>query len=100
MEYLFAPFAVFQLLPVLTLVPAALLGWLQYRASKQQPGLKPRCLGYITSLLWLAYGIWEWRVQIWARTETAPIRVDLLLVYPLLAILTVWFLLALRRRGR
>ena len=33
MGYLFAPFAVLQVLPALALVPAALLGWLQYRAA-------------------------------------------------------------------
>ena len=100
MEYLFAPFAIFQSLPAFALLPAALLGWLQYRANKRQPGSKAGYLGFIVSLLWLVYAVWEWRVQIWARDETAPIRVDLLLIYPLLAILTSWFLFALWRRFR
>jgi hypothetical protein len=99
-EYLFAPFAIFQLVPAFALVPAAVLGWLQYRAAKQQPGSKPQYLGFITSLLWLAYAVWEWRVKIWAETVTAPIRVDLLLIYPLLIILTSWSLFAIWRRFR
>ena len=37
---------------------------------------------------WLAYAAWEWLVQ--ARTPEANIRVDLLLIWPVLAILSMW----------
>ncbi len=38
---------------------------------------------------WLAYDAWEWLVM--TRTPEADIRVDLLVIWPILAILTVWF---------
>jgi hypothetical protein len=38
---------------------------------------------------WLLYAAWEWLVQ--ARTPEANIRVDLLVIWPVLALLTVWF---------
>ncbi len=41
-----------------------------------------------TGVLLATYLIWEVVVQLWARTEEGPIiRVDLLVIYPVLAIL-------------
>jgi hypothetical protein len=37
---------------------------------------------------WALYAAWEWLVR--ARTPDADIRVDLLLIWPILAIVTVW----------
>lgn len=37
---------------------------------------------------WALYAAWEWLVT--ARTPDADIRVDLLVIWPALAILTVW----------
>lgn len=45
----------------------------------------------ITALAWLGYAVWEWIVLI--QTPEANIRVDLLLIWPLLAILTLWALI-------
>ncbi|PCI07295.1 MAG: hypothetical protein COB73_08500 [Flavobacteriaceae bacterium] len=39
--------------------------------------------------LWLAYFIWEYFVQQWSKTESTPIiRVDLIIIIPLLLIAT------------
>lgn len=43
----------------------------------------------IVSGAWLLYAAWEWLVQ--TRTPEANIRVDLLVIWPLLALLTAWF---------
>jgi len=43
-----------------------------------------------TLVLLAAYLIWEVVVQIWAKTEGGPIiRVDLLIIYPVLVILII-----------
>lgn len=44
----------------------------------------------IASLAWGIYAAWEWLVQ--AKTPEANIRVDLLLIWPMLAILSAWAL--------
>jgi hypothetical protein len=46
---------------------------------------------WVPALLWLAYAAWEWLVLV--RTPEANIRVDLLVVWPTLALVTLWALL-------
>lgn len=43
---------------------------------------------WVPALLWLAYAAWEWLVG--AVTLEANIRVDLLLIWPMIAIVTLW----------
>lgn len=51
------------------------------------------------ALLWAAAGLWEWLVM--TLTPEANIRVDLLLLWPLLLLVTAWGLVqAVRRRRR
>jgi hypothetical protein len=40
---------------------------------------------------WLLYAAWEWLVQL--RTPEANIRFDLLIIWPVLAILSAWAIL-------
>ncbi len=50
--------------------------------------IKRRLLILIT--LWIAYFIWEYFVQQWSKSETtAVIRVDLILLIPILFIATI-----------
>lgn len=42
-----------------------------------------------TLCLWLLYIPYYFMMQRWEQTVTAPIRVDLLLIYPLLGLLTL-----------
>ena len=44
---------------------------------------------------WLVYAAWEWLVL--AKTPEADIRVDLLLIWPLLALLTLWAIVRIWR---
>jgi hypothetical protein len=43
-----------------------------------------------TAVAWAAYAAWEWLILV--RTPEANIRVDLLLIYPVLLILSAWAL--------
>jgi hypothetical protein len=98
MTYLFAPFVVFQLFPTAALLPAAGLLALLLTGNRRQQRTSV-VLACLTALCWVGYGYWEYRVKIWALTESAPIRVDLLVIYPLLAIMTIWTLIVLWRHG-
>jgi hypothetical protein len=44
----------------------------------------------VAAITWALYAAWEWLVQV--RTPEANIRVDLLVIWPALAILSVWAL--------
>ena len=48
--------------------------------------------------LWVSFAIWEWLILV--RTPDANIRVDLLLIYPVLLIVTLWGLWSSFSRGR
>ena len=43
----------------------------------------------VPTAAWALYAVWEWLV-VW-RTPEANIRVDLLLIWPVLLILSIWF---------
>lgn len=40
-------------------------------------------------IIWLLFTSYEWRMSYWERTVIAPIRVDLLLLTPVLYVITV-----------
>lgn len=42
----------------------------------------------VPALVWLAYAAWEWLVLV--KTPEANIRVDLMVIWPLLVILTIY----------
>ena len=44
----------------------------------------------IASTAWGLYAVWEWLVQV--KTPEANIRVDLLVIWPVLAIISAWAL--------
>jgi hypothetical protein len=48
----------------------------------------PRSL-LVVAAAWAVYASWEWLVLI--RTPEANIRVDLMLIWPVLLIVTIWF---------
>jgi hypothetical protein len=68
---------------------AALLfvGFLVMRASDVGATRRPRML-LVAAAGWLLYAAWEWLVQV--RTPDANIRVDLLVIWPVLAVLSAW----------
>jgi hypothetical protein len=96
LQVLFLPARVLHDRPVLALLPASALAAMAF-AARARPRHAPAFLWPAgTAVLWLAYAAYEMRMRAWERTVTAPIRVDLLVVWPVLAIATVasaiaWF---------
>ena len=87
--------SVFIAWPWLALLPASLLLVL-YRASR-------RGVVALGAACWMGYAVYEYAMQRhWLCSGECNIRVDLLLLYPLLAGVSVWALVAARsaRRGR
>ena len=87
------PFVGFIQWPLAALVPAALLGLAFFRNRKP--------LIAVTALLWLGYSIYEYLMK--ARvlcSGECNIRVDLLLIIPLLWILTIVAVVQFFRRRR
>lgn len=99
MDILFLPFQVFQMLPALALLPALAMAALLVLGNHNNTQ-RPTRLVVSCTVLWIAYALWEYRVQVWAETEIAPIRVDLLLIGPLLIIMTACSCIALARWRR
>ena len=64
-------------------------GYLTLRFTAISISQYPRSL-LIGSIGWGLYAAWEWLVQI--KTPEANIRVDLLVMWPVLAILSAWAL--------
>ena len=90
---IFLPFVGFIQWPLAALVPAALLG--------AACALRPRRLALVTAALWLGYAIYEslMKARVLCSGE-CNIRVDLLLISPLLWILTIASIMQLVRRRR
>jgi hypothetical protein len=80
----FAPFAILVARPYLALAPALIFG-LGY--ARMQPAA-PRSL-LAATLVWALYAAYEIYMFFWAKTVVAPIRVDLLLLAPVLYLVTV-----------
>jgi hypothetical protein len=83
---------------VILLVAAAYLGvWALLRITRI--GQLPRAnVFWVPALLWLAYAAWEWLVLV--RSPEANIRVDLLLIWPILALATIWAIVRLLLGGK
>ena len=89
---IFLPFVGFIAWPLAALVPAALLG-AAYAARRRRFVL-------VVALLWLGYAVYEslMKARILCSGE-CNIRVDLLLISPLLWILTIVAIVKIFRRG-
>jgi hypothetical protein len=75
-----ASFLVQQPVHILGVAFALFLVWMAIRPLRKSM--------LAATLAWLGYAAWEWLVQ--ERSPEANIRVDLLLIWPLLGLLTVW----------
>lgn len=64
-----------------------LAGYLALRFTALGISRHPRPL-LIASIAWVLYAAWEWLVQI--KTPEANIRFDLLVIWPVLAIISAW----------
>lgn len=74
---------------ILAVAVVFLAGYLALRFSAIGIARHPRPL-LIASSVWGLYAAWEWMVRI--KTPEANIRVDLLVMWPVLVILSAWAL--------
>ena len=74
-------------LNILAVVMIFLVAFLIGQFTAIGTGRQSRWL-FIVMIAWALYALWEWIVQV--RTPGANIRVDLLLIWPVLAVLTAW----------
>jgi hypothetical protein len=84
LRLLFAPIVLVHEAPVLAALPAlafAAMAW----AARSSPRTAPAFLWpAVTAAMWAASGFYEAHMREWERTVTAPIRVDLLALWPIL----------------
>jgi hypothetical protein len=76
-------------LHILAVAALFLAGHLALRLTAMGAGRNPRPL-LVAAIAWGLYAAWEWLVRV--RTPEANIRVDLLLIWPVLALLSAWAL--------
>ena len=76
-------------LSALLVAAAFLAGHLALRMTALGAGRHPRWL-LVAAIAWGLYAAWEWLIRV--RTPEANIRVDLLLIWPVLALLSAWAL--------
>jgi len=76
-------------LNILALAVIFFAGYFALRFTASGISRHPRSM-LIASAAWGLYAAWEWLVQI--RTPEANIRVDLLVMWPVLAIISAWAL--------
>jgi hypothetical protein len=81
-------------LNILAVSAALFAGYLALRLWAPVVVRQPRPL-LVAAVAWGVYAAWEWLVQ-W-RTPEANIRVDLLVIWPALAILSAWALFRMLR---
>lgn len=63
--------------------------WILARATVLRDAPKSNLL-WVPALMWLAYAAWEWLVLV--KTPEANIRVDLLVIWPVIGVVTLWAL--------
>jgi len=88
MEYLASLF-VGKPLNIVAVTAIYLVGYILLRSTAFGAGHRPRPL-LVPAVSWGLYAVWEWLVHV--RTPDANIRVDLLVIWPILVIVSVWAL--------
>jgi hypothetical protein len=90
-EILFTPILPFVFFPPLAFAVAGLFGWAYWR-RRREPFLGRFGVAFAVAI-WCLFGIYESYMYYWSRTVIAPIRVDLLLVTPILYAVTIFGLI-------
>ena len=83
-----AAFLVAKPLNILVVAAVFLVGHIVVRFAGRGSGQHPWSLAVVAGA-WALYAAWEWLVLV--RTPEANIRVDLLLIWPALLIVSIWF---------
>jgi hypothetical protein len=92
---LLASFLVGRPLHILAIAALFLAGYALRRAMSRGGGGRVGGL-LVAAGAWALYAAWEWLVQL--RTPDANIRVDLLVIWPVVGLLSVWAVFRLLRR--
>ena len=88
MDLLYATFLPILAFPPLAFIQAAAFGVCYYRRrTSGRRGGKLALL--LPAAAWAAYGVYEIRMYYWSKTVVAPIRIDLLLIVPVLYLVLV-----------
>ncbi len=75
-------------LNILLMAAVFLGGFLALRFTGLGAGRHATAL-LVPTVAWLLYATWEWLVTV--KTPEANIRVDLLILWPVLLVLSIWF---------
>ena len=93
MEAFYYPISLFIERPYLAVLPALIFGFVYYRLYRSSAAGARRIV-LTVAIIWLLYAIYEWKMYLWSQTVTAPIRVDMLLIAPVLYLATIAGLVA------
>jgi len=83
-------------LPILAVAAVFLLAFIVLLCTPVGLERQPRSLLF-PAAAWATYAAWEWLVLI--CTPEANIRVDLMLIWPILLIISIWFSIRAFRRA-
>jgi len=75
-------------LNILAVAVMFLVGHFLLRLAGTGSTRHPKAL-LVVAAAWACYGMWEWMVV--ARTPEANIRVDLMLIWPVVLVTSIWF---------
>ena len=93
MKIIYYPINWFVERPYLAILPVLVFGFC-YLGLRSGSAKVARRIALMAAILWLLYAIYEWRMFLWSQAVSAPIRVDLLLIAPILYLTTVAGLVA------
>ncbi len=97
LEIVFLPIVILASLPGTALIPGITFIVLYFVRRRKITKIS-RLIVVGTSIVWLIYGIYETKMYFWMKTVIAPIRVDLLLIIPILYLLTIVGIIALIKK--
>ncbi len=99
LEILFFPIVLMASLPGTAIIPAAIFAGL-YIKKRNRISKFGRILTICVTFVWTTYAVYETGMYFWMKTVIAPIRVDLLLIVPILYLVTIAGTIALIKTKR
>jgi len=94
LEILFYPIVVMISIPGGALIPPAVFTVL-YFMRRTKIARFGRIILISVIIFWTVYGVYETYMYYWMKTVIAPIRVDLLIITPILYLLAIVFIIVL-----
>ena len=88
LELLFFPIVLMASLPGTAIIPAVIFAVL-YIKKRNRISKLGQIITIAVTLVWTIYGMYEAGMYFWMKKVIAPIRVDLLLISPILYLVTI-----------